>query len=204
MKRNKNRLVIANGKGGVTKTTTTAEIAAHASRRKKKLLLIDMDPQGNLSSTLLGYIPPTSQLTIFDLLIDEDVEIKNVIQKGSLNWPGICILPSNQKLSTAYKFLETEPNWISRLDEVVEQIEHNFDAVVIDTPPSMGLLTKMAIRAANKLLIPADTSTFSDSGDETILALVQHIEKKTGHKLDIIKMVLALQQKQNSFVTKDS
>ena len=204
MSRNKNRLVVANGKGGVTKTTTTCEVAAHASRRKKKILLVDMDPQSNSSSTILGYIPPSTQKTIFDLLIDEQVEIRGVLKKGSNNWPNIWILPSNQKLSTAYKFLETEPNWISRLDEISQQIEHNFDAIIIDTPPSMGLLTKMSIRAANKLLIPTDTSMYSDDGGATILALVNHIERKTGHKLETVKLILAMQQKKNSFVTKNA
>lgn len=204
MPRNNNRLAVANGKGGVTKSTTSCEIAAHASRNKKKVLLVDLDPQGNTSSTILGYLPPSHERTIFDLLVDEESDIKSVLRKGSEFWPGIWILPSNQKLEKAYKFLESEPNWINRVDEVIEQIEHNFDAVIMDTPPSMGLLTKMAIKASNKVLIPTDTSKFSDDGNDTILALIQHIEDKTGHKLDSINLILALQQKQNSFVTKDS
>lgn len=195
MKRNQNRIVVANSKGGVTKTTSLCELAAHASFEGKRVLCIDLDPQANTTSTLLGHTPTSKDKTLFDLLIDNETDIKDVLCKGSDNWPHIWLLPANQKLEKTYKFLESEPNWISRLDEVIQQIEHNFDAILIDTPPTMGLLTKLAIMAANKLLIPTDTSRFSNDGDETILALAEHIQEKTGHKLETIKMVLTLQQK---------
>lgn len=204
MTRNSNRIVIANSKGGVTKTTSLCEVAAHGAKLDKKILCIDLDPQGNTSSTLLGRCLDSRELTIFDLLVDEEANIREAIAKATDNWPNIWVIPGNQKLERAYKFLESEPNWISRLDEVLEQIEHNFDAVLIDTPPAMGMLTKMAIKAANKLLIPTDTSRFANDGDETILGLVNHIQKKTGHKLDDIKMVLTLQQKKGSHATRDA
>lgn len=202
--RHHNRIAISNSKGGVGKTTTCLEIGAHAARMGMKVLFVDMDPQANTSSSILGYTPKATDPTIFELLVEDHGDVLQVIKKGTECWPNSYCLPCNQRLGSAYKFLESEPNWITALDEIIESIEDNFDLILIDTPPSMGLLTKLSIRAANKLLIPTDTSRFADDGDETIIAQVMLLEKKSGHKLDLIRMVLTLQQKRGAYATRDS
>ncbi len=194
--RNKNRIVVSNSKGGVGKTTSVIEICAAAARLNiGKGLVIDLDPQGNASRHLLGEVPKPKDETVYDLLMEEDTDIKSVLKKANASWPNVWVIPANQRLKNADKTLESIPHWIDLLDEIVEQIESKFAYIIIDTPPAMNALTKMAVKAANKLLIPTDGSLYSDDGDKTILALVETLKKRTNHHLDLVKMVMTQQQK---------
>jgi chromosome partitioning protein len=203
MQRNQNRIAVTNNKGGVGKTTTLIEICAHAVEAQKRVLVIDNDPQGNASRILLGYIPKVKDLTIFDLLIGE-AEVTDVVKKATENWPRVYVIGANQKLESAHKFLESQPGWETALDDVVESIEDNFDIVLIDSPPNLGFLTKIAIRAANKIIIPTDTSVYAEDGLTKILALIENIETKTKHKVDVVRIVLAALQKGGAHSTRNT
>lgn len=203
MSRHKNRILFANNKGGVGKTTSLVEICAHAVFKNKKVLIIDMDPQGCASRVFLGEIPGPKDSTIFDVLVGQ-AEVTDALKKATENWPRVHVLGANQKLEVAHKFLEPEPGWETALDEVVESIEENFDLILIDSPPALGLLTKIAIRAANKLVIPTDISLYADDGLSKLLALVDHIEKKTKHKIDLVKVVVTAMQKGGAHATRNA
>ena len=203
--RNKNRIVVCNGKGGVGKTTSVIEIAAELSNvQQGRLLVIDIDPSANSTLHLLGYIPKQSELTISNLLLDDDLDTKALFRKATSAWPNTYVIPSNETLNRVPALIEGQEYWINLLDENLETFEHNFDYILIDTPPLTNALTKLALRAANKLLIPTDISEYSDSSDNKILALVKSLEKKGNHKLDLVKLVMTMQQKGNSFAVREA
>ncbi|HET9239184.1 MAG TPA: AAA family ATPase [Oligoflexus sp.] len=203
MPRHKNRITIGNNKGGVGKTTTTVELCAHAVYQRKKTLIVDADPQANASRIFLGYKPGAKDTTLFDVLLGE-ADVTDALKKATDNWPGVYVLPGSQKLESAHKFLESEPGWETALDEIIESIEDNFDLILIDSPPALGLLTKIAIRAANKVLIPTDTSIYGEEAVTKMFALIEHIEKKTKHKVELVRVVLAAMQKGGAYATREA
>lgn len=155
------KIIIANQKGGVAKTTTAVNLSAGLALKGRRTLLIDMDPQANATFALLGATRP--QVTVYDFLI-KDIPFEQVVQHTSQ--PLLDILPSDINLAGAEVELIS---WVggqtllsTRLIESADVLE--YDYIIIDAPPSLGFLTINALAAADEVFIPVSTSVFALNG----------------------------------------
>jgi chromosome partitioning protein len=153
------KIVIANQKGGVAKTTTAINLAWGLAEKGKRTLLIDMDPQANATIALLGKYP---QKSVYDLLIDRE-PIKDVI--SATNHPNLYLVPSNIDLAGAEVDLIAKVAGQTQLKSKLKRMDRqSFDFVIIDSPPSLGYLTINSLAAADEIIIPVSTSFFAING----------------------------------------
>ena len=147
---------IANQKGGVGKTTTAVNISAILAKKGKKVMLIDADPQGNASSGL--GLEKEVDSSLYDVLIN-DVEIIDTLQNTAIKTLKVC--PSNMDLAGAEVELVSEMSREQRLKEKLDEVKENFDFIIIDCPPSLGLITLNAFTASDSVLIPVQCEYFA-------------------------------------------
>ena len=172
---------VNNQKGGVGKTTTSHALGAGFAARGKRVLLIDADPQANLSLSVGAVI---EQRTIYDVLQGK-VSAEDTIQEIG----GLSIIPSNILLSGAdMEFTKTGREFLLR--EALEPIEDDFDYIVIDTPPSLGILTVNSLTASHKVIIPMTADIFSLQGMDQLGATIQQVKKWTNPNLEIAGILL--------------
>ena len=150
---------VANQKGGVGKTTTTVNLSTILAKVGKKVLLIDTDPQGNATSGL--GIEKESDLSTYDLLIT-DVAAEDVIQETAIN--NLYISPSNMNLAGAEVQLVSMMSREQRMKEKLDVIKDEFDFILIDCPPSLGLITLNAFTASDSVLIPVQCEYYALEG----------------------------------------
>ena len=161
---------ITNQKGGCGKTTTAVNLAASLSINNKKTLLIDLDPQ---SHATLG-LNIKSSLSIYNVLSKvshQKAKIETIIQNIS---PDFDIAPSNIVLSTLEQELAGEIGRESRLNEVLKAFKNNYDYIIIDCPPNLGILTINAIRASSEVIIPVEASRFSLEGLTQLISIIDN------------------------------
>jgi len=164
-------IALCNQKGGVGKTTTTINLGAALAEYGRKVLLIDFDPQGALSVGL-GINSNDLDVTIYNLLIERDHDIREVIQHSRV--PGLDVVPANIDLSAAEVQLVGEVAREQVLARVMRPVLDDYDVILIDCQPSLGLLTVNALTAAHGVLIPLETEYFAMRG---VALLVETIEK---------------------------
>ena len=143
-------IAIANQKGGVGKTTTSINLSTLLAKRGKKVLLIDADPQGNATSGV--GMEKDVEYSVYDLMINDEVEPKQIIQKTEIKNLSIC--PSNINLAGAEVELVSMMSREYRMKEKLDQIKQDYDYLIIDCPPSLGLITLNAFTASDSVLIP--------------------------------------------------
>lgn len=178
---------IANQKGGVGKTTTSVNISTILAKKNKKVMLIDADPQGNASSGL--GLEKETENSLYDVLIN-DVEIKDTLI--STNIKNLKVCPSNMNLAGAEVELVSQMSREQRLKEKIDNIIDEFDYIIIDCPPSLGLITLNALTASNSVLIPVQCEYFALEGLGQLLNTINLVKKHLNKGIEIEGAVLTM------------
>lgn len=181
-------LAIINQKGGVGKTTTAIDLAAALGELNKAVLLVDLDPQGNASSGL-GIEKSDLEHCIYDVLLD-DVAIEDIIIPDV--YPGLDLAPATINLAGAEVELVSEMARENRLKESIGSLRGKYDFIIIDCPPSLGLLTVNAFVAADKLLIPIQCEFYALEGVTKLLDSMKRVKNRLNPSLDIYGVLLTM------------
>ncbi|NDD25789.1 MAG: ParA family protein [Actinobacteria bacterium] len=175
-------IALCNQKGGVGKTTTTINTAAALAEYGRKVLLVDFDPQGALTRGL--GIEPTDGQTIYELMINRKLKTQDVILKTQIE--GLDIIPANIQLSAAEIQLVAEPGREKILAAVLRPVLGDYDVVMIDCQPSLGLLTVNALTAAHGVMIPVACDYFALKGLELLIRnTVELVKERLNESLKI-------------------
>ncbi|MDI9494793.1 MAG: AAA family ATPase [Bacillota bacterium] len=177
---------IFNQKGGVGKTTTNVNLCAALALKGKKVLSIDIDPQGN-STSGLGFDKNRLEHTIYNVLI-EDYDINKVILKTELE--NLDLIPANIQLAGAEIELTNARYREKTLREKINLIEKEYDFIIIDCPPSLGLLSLNALTASHTVLIPIQCEYYSLEGVGQLIDTVKLVRKNLNPKLEIEGVIL--------------
>lgn len=187
-------ICIANQKGGVGKTTTAVNLAASLALNSRTTLLIDIDPQGNASSGV-GIAKDGTEKNIYHVII-EDIEVEQVIRETG--YANLSIVTSSIDLIGAEIELVNFPERESRLKDKLSHIINKYDYVIIDCPPSLGLLTVNAFNASDSVLIPIQCEYYALEGLTQLLNTVKRIQRAFNPKLRIEGFLLTMFDKRNN------
>ena len=185
-------ITIANRKGGVGKTTTTLNLAYSLKELGKKVLVIDLDPQANL--TRCFDVENTENIkTIGHLLMTEmEEEESYLVEDYTKSYDEIDIIPSSVYLSAVETQMRIETGSERILSEIVNQAKEHYDYILIDTSPSLNILTINALCASDSVLIVADTQLFAIVGIGELLKTIQKIKKRVNSKLKVQGILLTM------------
>jgi chromosome partitioning protein len=175
-------VAVCNQKGGVGKTTTTISLGAALAERGRRVLLVDFDPQGALSVGL-GIQPHDIDATIYNLLMQRDVTPQDVLHKTGVH--GMDLLPSNIDLSGAEVQLVHEVGREYVLGGVLEPLVAEYDVIMIDCQPSLGLLTINALACADGVVIPLECEYFAMRGVALLMETIDKVSRRLNTKLSI-------------------
>lgn len=187
----KNVIAVLNQKGGVGKTTTTINLAAYLAKFGHRVLIADADPQGN-STSGLGLDKQGLSSTLYDVLFSR-ADLNSATLKVN---PKLFILPSNANLAGAEVEMVSQPNRELMLRQALAAAD--YDYVLIDCPPSLGLLTVNALAAANSVLIPVQAEYYALEGLSQLLNVVQQVRHALNPGLDILGVLITLYDSRNS------
>jgi len=181
-------ITIANQKGGVGKTTTAINLSASLGVLEKKVLLVDIDPQSN-SSSGLGINVRELEKTIYELLLDQE-NVYDVILKS--NFPNLWVLPASINLVGAEIELVNQENREKRLKFVLDKIVDEYDFIIIDSPPSLGLLTVNGLTAAHSVIIPVQCEYYALEGLGQLLNTISLVKHSFNPNLDIEGVLMTM------------
>ncbi|PLX78184.1 MAG: chromosome partitioning protein ParA [Desulfuromonas sp.] len=187
-------IAIANQKGGVGKTTTAVNLAASLAAAEKKTLLLDMDPQGNATSGV-GVDPNQVEQTVYDALLGA-VEAEKLLLATPLEQ--LSLIPANPDLIGAEVELISALARENKLKGALTGIDDRFDYILIDCPPSLGLLTINALTAANHLLVPLQCEYYAMEGLSQLLNTVRLIQRELNPGLQVLGILLTMFDARNN------
>jgi chromosome partitioning protein len=187
-------VAIANQKGGVGKTTTAINLGAALALRRKRTLLIDLDPQGNSTMSFLDV--RHLERSVYDALADPCCTFADVVVPSKLE--NLSVAPARIALAKLEAKLVGEIDAHFRLKDKLDAVRENFDHIVIDCPPTLGLLTVNALVAATHLLVPIQSSYFALEGTDDLLETVEKVRSRANPGLRLLGVLITMHDKRTS------
>lgn len=181
-------IAIANQKGGVGKTTTAVNLSACLAKKGQRVLLVDCDPQGN-STSGVGVDKRRCEKTVYDVLIG-DAEAKEVIVKTPYENLSVC--PSNISLSGAEIELVSEMGRETKLKNAIMSVKDDFDIVLIDAPPSLGLITINVLTASDSVIVPIQCEYYALEGVSQLMSTIKKVKQVMNPELEIEGILMTM------------
>lgn len=173
---------ITNQKGGVGKTTTSTCLGTALTELGKKVLTVDLDPQAGLT-TSFGFDPDSFEETVYNALIDDEFPVSKIVTETKVE--NLLLLPANLDLAGAEGELIGEIGWDRTLKDALSPIAEDFDFILIDCPPSLGVLTTNALMAAERVIIPVQSEYLALRGLKQLHRIISKVKKKGNQKLKV-------------------
>jgi len=181
-------LAVTNQKGGVGKTTSAVNLAYYLAKSGEKVLLVDFDPQGNATSGL-GVDKSKLESSVLDI-IDKTMEIENI--KIKLPFKNLYLIPATPQLANAEPGLAKVKDRFTRLKNGLKSAKDNYDYVIIDVPPSLGLLTVNALTAAKYVILPVQAEFYALEGLGQLLDTMQLVRKSLNPTLELLGVLVTM------------
>lgn len=182
-------IAIFNQKGGVGKTTTNINLGACLAQKGKKVLMVDIDPQGNTTSGI-GITKRKLSQTLYDVLIDDSINVKKVILPT--NTENLFIIPASVDLAGAEVELARLEGREARLKNAIDAVRKDYDYILVDCPPSLGILTINSLTAVDSVLIPIQCEFYALEGVSQLISTIELVKKNLNPKLYIEGVLLSM------------
>ena len=187
-------ITVANQKGGVGKTTTAINLAAALAREKQRILLIDLDPQANATITFLPL--EEFQYSLYDVLTDHGMSIEEVVRETSME--NLFIAPSKISLAKLEANLVGQFDAPFRLKDALVPLRNNYDFIVIDTPPSLSIMTVNSMVASTHLLVPIQAAYYALEGTDDLLDTIERIRARPNPDLQLLGVLVTMFDKRTN------
>ncbi len=182
-------LAFANQKGGVGKTTTVINLGAALAEAGERILLVDMDPQGSLGVGL-GIEPHAREVTVYNLLMQDGATLDEAMVESEAE--GLHLLPANIDLAAAELLLVQEVAREQALQRVIERVRYSYDRILIDCPPSLGLLTINGLTAADGVVVPLECEYFALRGMSLLMQTLERVQSRLNPSLELEGIVATM------------